>query len=160
MAINTTHCKKVNNRPKKEKEMMGNSRQRLIEYQSFNAKQLEKLRATVRISCFQDKYSDKEGLPLLPITRSTLLTQLDLLFVNMAATLQNIKLEAAKLLRKLIHESTDKTTKLATELHVCKFVNARKSGRIFFGKLMKGVTEKQKELQMRFLDTLERWEKE
>ncbi|CAI9299634.1 unnamed protein product [Lactuca saligna] len=38
--------------------------------------------------------------------------------VNMAATPQNVEMEAAKFLHKLIQESTDEPTKLATKLHV------------------------------------------
>lgn len=37
---------------------------------------------------------------------------------------------------------------------------ARKSGRICFGKLMKEVTDKQQELHLRFLDTIETREKD
>ena len=37
---------------------------------------------------------------------------------NMAATPQNVEMEAAKFLHKLIQESTDEPTKLATKLHV------------------------------------------
>lgn len=36
----------------------------------------------------------------------------------MAATPQNVEMEAAKFLHKLIQESTDEPTKLATKLHV------------------------------------------
>nr|GEX41189.1 hypothetical protein [Tanacetum cinerariifolium] len=50
-------------------------------------------------------------------------------------------------------------TKAAIKVHVCEFVNARKTGR-FFRKPVKGVTEKQEELQMGFLYTLERRERE